>query len=129
MNFFDGKNTDWMRVTINACKDGEQYFNAGIRREIEQDVRQFQSLHPINSKYLSDAYRARSKFFSPKTRAVIRKNEATAAAAFFSNTDVTEVTPWDDSDKMQQAGAALMKEWLNLRLRRTLPWFQISIGG
>ena len=124
-----GKQTDWLSLTRNAASDAEQYFNAGVRREIEQDVRQFQGLHPANSKYLSDAFKARSKFFAPKTRATIRKNEAVAANALFSNSDVIEVTPWDDSDKMQQAGASLMKEWLNLRLKRTLPWFQLSIGA
>ena len=125
----NGASSDWLAITQNAIKDGGMYFDAGIRREIEQDVRQFQGLHPLSSKYLSDSYRARSKFFSPKTRATIRKNEAVAAAAFFSNTDVVEVTPWDDSDKFQQGAAELQKELLTLRLKRSIPWFQISMGA
>jgi hypothetical protein len=126
---FAGASSDWLKITQNAFSDGRTYFDAGIRREIEQDVRQFQGLHPQTSKYLSDAYRARSRFFRPKTRATIRKNEAVAAAALFSNADVVEITPWDDSDPTQRASASLHKELLNLRLKRSIPWFQVSIGA
>jgi hypothetical protein len=129
MSAFNGKNSDWLTITQQAFRDGRNYFDAGIRREIERDVRQFQGQHAHDSKYLTDAYRARSKFFRPKTRGVIRKNEAVAAAAFFSNTDVVEITPWDDSSNLQRASASMLKEMLNLRLRRTIPWFQTSIGA
>ena len=126
---FSGASSDWLSITQSAFKDGRQYFDSGIRREIERDVRQFQGLHPTDSKYLSDAYKARSRFFRPKTRATIRKNEAVAAAAFFSNTDVVEIAPWDDSDKRQQAASELQKELLQLRLKRHIPWFHVAIGG
>lgn len=127
--FFNGAQSDWLGITRNAFRDGRIYFDSGIRREIEQDVRQFQGLHPMGSKYLSEAYRSRSRFFRPKTRSTIRKNEAVAAAAFFSNVDVVEISPWDDSDKMQEGAAKLQKELLNLRLRRSIPWFQLSMAA
>jgi hypothetical protein len=126
---FNGNSSNWLEITRQAFSDGRTWFDSGVRREIERDVRQFQGLHPLDSKYLSDAYRTRSRIFSPKTRSVIRKNEAVAAAAFFSNTDVVEITPWDDSDDHQRASASMLKEMLNLRLRRTIPWFQLSIGA
>jgi hypothetical protein len=126
---FSGANSDWLSITQQAWRDGRNYFDAGVRREIERDVRQFQGQHPHDSKYLSDAYKTRSKFFRPKTRAVIRRNEAVAAAAFFSNTDVVEISAWDDSNKVQMASAKMLKELLNLRLRRSIKWFQTSIGA
>lgn len=124
-----GASSDWLQITQSAYKDGREYFDGGVRREIEKDVRQFQGLHPTDSKYLSDAYKARSKFFRPKTRATIRRNEAVAASALFSNTDVVEVGAWDESDKTQQAAAMLQKELLNLRLKHNIPWFHVAIGG
>ncbi len=126
---FSGSSSDWLQITQSAFKDGRAYFDAGVRNEIEKDVRQFQGLHPLGSKYMSDAYKSRSRFFRPKTRSVIRKNEAVAAAAFFSNTDVVEIAAWDDSDPTQQASAELHKELLNLRLTKNIPWFHIAIGG
>src|ERR1700693_5151732 len=128
-NPFAGAGSSWLSITQSALKDGRQYFDAGIRRDIEKDIRQFQGLHPSDSKYLSDSYKSRSRFFRPKTRATIRKNEAVAASAFFSNVDVVEITPWDDSDKRQLASAELHKQLLNLRLRKNIPWFHVAIGG
>jgi hypothetical protein len=126
---FKGASSDWLQITQSGFKDGRQYFDSGVRREIERDVRQFQGLHPSDSKYLTDAYKARSRFFRPKTRATIRKNEAVAAAAFFSNTDIVEITAWDDDHPMQQASAELNKELLQYRLKRHIPWFHVAIGG
>jgi hypothetical protein len=128
-NIINGRETDWMRLAQAAYDDSTNYLNAGIRRDIEQDIRAFQGLHPAGSKYLSDAYRARSRFFAPKTRTVIRKNEAVAAAALFSNTDVVEILPLDDSDPVQRGSAKLLKELLNLRLKKSIKWFLISIGA
>lgn len=126
---FNGADSDWLAITQNAFKDGRDYFNAGPRLELEHDVRQFQGMHPLNSKYLAESYRARSRFFRPKTRATIRRNEAVAASALFSNYDVVEIGAWDESSKVQVASASLNKELMNLRLTRSLPWFQIAIGG
>jgi len=128
-DIINGTQSDWLAVTQNAFRDGRDYFNAGIRRELERDVRQFQGMHPADSKYLSPGYQARSRFFRPKTRATIRKNEAVAAAALFSNADTVEITPWDDESPLQRAAAELHKELLNLRLKRFIPWFHVAIGG
>ena len=128
-DLFSGGSSDWLGITQAAHKDAEAYFNAGVRTQIEQDIRQFQGLHPTDSKYLSDGYKARSRFFRPKTRATIRKNEAVAAAAFFSNTDIVEISAWDDSDPRQRAAAELHKQLLQLRLKRQIPWYHIALGG
>ena len=128
-NAINGASSDWLAITRNACKDGEQYFNSGIRREMEEDVRQFQGRHPLGSRYASEHYQGRAHYFAPKTRATIRKNEAVAANAYFSNTDVVEISAWDDSDHMQEGSAKLLKELLALRLKRSIPWFMLTMGA
>jgi hypothetical protein len=92
-------------------------------------LRSFQSKHPADSKYNSEAYKFRSRLFRPKTRSVIRKNEAAIAAAFFSNVDVVNVSAADEKNKIQIAGADLYKQLLQHRLTKTIPWFLTLIGA
>lgn len=124
---FDDKK--WLNLASGAYTASTTYFDAGPRREIEADIRQFQGVHPAGSKYHSDTYRTRSKFFRPKTRGMVRKNEAIASAAFFANTDVVEVTAEDEGDKIQVAAAKLGKGLLQYRLKKTIPWFLILMGA
>src|SRR6266481_9136305 len=79
---------DWLQLARHAYDASTTYFDANIRNQVIRDIRQFRSMHAPDSKYLQDAYKGRSRLFRPKTRAVIRKNEATCAEAFFSTRDV-----------------------------------------
>lgn len=118
-----------LQLARDAYTGSTDYFNANIRRAIEDDLRQFQSRHAPDSKYNSDAYRTRSRLYRPKTRSVIRTNEAQAAEAFFSTVDVVNVEPQDEQDELQQASAEIQKALLQYRLTKTIPWFQIVLGA
>jgi hypothetical protein len=123
-------NDKWLRLARDACQASCSYFDANIRSQIEADIRQFNGQHPKGSKYLHEAYRSRSRFFRPKTRSAIRKNEAIASEAFFSTKDVVAIEPArDDSDKMQRASADFMREMLQHRLTKSIPWFLILNGA
>ena len=123
----------WLKMASDAHSAAATYFDTAIRNRIIQDIRQFQGVHPEGSKYFTDAFALRSKLFRPKTRATIRKNEATAAAAFFSTEDVVSVRPEDDDDEINRAGAQFHKALLQYRLTRPkphgLPWFVTCIGA
>jgi hypothetical protein len=121
--------TDWLKVASEAYLNSTSYVDNNYRKQWEDNLRMFQSRHPNGSKYLSETYKHRSRLFRPKTRSVVRKNEAVAASAFFSNMDVISTTPQDDSNEMQSASAAVMKEILQYRLTKTIPWFQTLIGA
>ena len=118
-----------LQLARDAFRGSTDYFNANIRAQIEKDLRQFQSRHGPDSKYNSDAYKARSRLYRPKTRSVIRKNEAIASSAFFSTVDVVAVAPQNELDDMQAASAEIMKALLQHRLTKTIPWFQTVIGA
>lgn len=105
------------------------YFDANIRPQVERDLRAFQGRHDSGSKYLSEAYRSRSRIFRPKIRGVIRKNEAIASEAFFSTLDLISVEPEDERDPRQQASAEIMQALLQYRLKKSIPWFQVLIGA
>jgi hypothetical protein len=121
--------TTALKLAQEAYQSSTSYFDASIRKQVESDIRQFQGQHPTGSKYHSDAYRARSRLFRPKTRSAVRKHEAIAAEAFFSTRDVLNVEPQDQSDDVQVAGADLMREIVQYRLSKTIPWFLTLMGA
>lgn len=121
--------TKALQLARDAFAGSTNYFNANIRPQLERDLRQFQSRHASDSKYLSDAYKSRSRFFRPKTRAMVRGNEATGAEALFSTADVVAIAPQRETDEAQQVSAEVMQELLQYRLTKTIPWFQICIGA
>lgn len=121
------------KTALQLARDAERgstmFFDANIRPQLERDLRQFQSKHAPDSKYMSDAYKSRSRFYRPKTRAMVRTGEATAAEAFFSTADVVSIAPETETDEMQQVSAEIMLELVNYRMKKTVPWFQTVIGA
>lgn len=120
---------DWTARARAAMSQSTDYLDANYRRQLESNLALFQSRHPPGSKYLSDNYKFRSRLFRPKTRSAVRKTEAAAQAAFFSNEDVVSITAENDTDPGQQASAEINKELLQYRLTKTIPWFQLVMGG
>jgi hypothetical protein len=120
---------EWIKLARDADQRSTTYFENNYRKRWEDDLRMFQSKHPRDSKYNADAYKYRSRIFRPKSRSVVRKNEATAALAFFSNPDVMSIEAENDEDMNQIIGADVMQEVLQYRLNNTIPWFLTVIGG
>ena len=119
----------WLELADQAYNNSTNYIDENYRKQWEDSLRTFNNQHPTDSKYSQPAYEKRSRIFRPRIRAVIRKNEAAAAAAFFSNMDVVSVTAQDESNKVELASADIMKEVLQYRLTKAIPWFQVVLGG
>lgn len=120
---------DYLGLAREAYDTSTTYFDSSIRKQVEAAIRQFQGVHPAASKYHSDSYKTRSRLFRPKTRAAIRKNEAVAAEALFSTRDVVAIGAEDDGNPMQLAAAEVMKHLMEYRLKKTIPWFLVSMGA
>lgn len=118
-----------LKIARDAYSASTTYVDANFRKQWEDALRMFQNKHALDSKYNSEAYKFRSRLFRPKTRSVIRKNEAAAAAAFFSNIDVVNLTASNEKDPKQVFGSQLYKELLQYRLTKSIPWFMTLIGG
>ena len=122
-----------LKLAQDAYSGSSSFFDANVRDRIINDIRQFNSEHPLGSKYLTDSYKLRSKFFRPKTRTAIRTNEAVAAAAYFSSEDVVAVRPHDDSDDLHRAAADVHHALLQYRLTQPkpkgIPWFLTCMGA
>jgi len=121
--------TNWLERARRAFYASTNFVDANYRRQWEDSIRAFNNQHPADSKYNHPAYDKRSKVFRPKTRSIIRKNEAAAAAAFFSNQEVTSIFPQDPGNKAEQASSEIMKELLQIRLTKHIPWYLIVLGG
>jgi hypothetical protein len=120
---------DWLAIARDAFTSSTSYMDANWRKKWEDSLAMFQSRHPTGSKYNSEAYKHKSRLFRPKTRSLVRKNEAAVAVAFFSNPDVVSVEAEDESNPAQVASAELMQHILNYRLQKTIPWFPLVVGG
>lgn len=120
---------DWISRAQSAYAASTSYVDSNYRKVWEDSIRAFNNQHPTDSKYNQPAYEKRSRMYRPKIRAIIRKNEAAAAAAFFSNVDVVSVTPSDQSNKTEVASAELMKQLLQYRLTKSIPWYQTLLGA
>lgn len=129
----DAKDTsgrpDWDTMAKDAFRDSTSYVDTNYRKKWEDSLRAFNNEHPQDSKYNMDVFRKRSHSFVPKTRAVIRKNEAAAAAAFFSNLDTVSIQAANQGDQRQRLSAEVMQQIIQYRLTHTIPWFQILCGG
>lgn len=121
--------TDFLDLTKQAYDASCTYFDANVRDDLDYGLRAFRNEHAANSKYNSDEFKARSHLFRPKTRSIIRKNEAAAAVALFSNMDVVNITAGNVDDPMSVASASAMKEILEYRLSKTIPAFPLVMGG
>jgi len=119
----------WLQLAKDSYASSTNYFDTNYRARIEDALQMFHSKHPRSSKYNSEAYKYRSRIFRPKTRSVLRKHEAAAALAFFSNLDIVSIAPQDGDDPQQVASALINKELMNYRLTKTIPWFTTVIGG
>lgn len=120
---------DILQIAEEAFEDSTTYVDQNYRREWEDAIRSFQNRHPQDSKYHKDSYKYRSRLYRPKTRSTIRRNEAAAAAAYFSSQDVISIEPEDDNEPIQQASAEFYKYIMNYRLTKTIPWFKTCIGA
>jgi hypothetical protein len=120
---------DWVSRARDSYRFSTTYIDSNYRQKWDNSIRAFNSEHPSDSNYYRIEARKRSNLFRPKTRAIIRKNEAAAAAAFFSNMDLIDVDPMNGEEKSEVVSAAVTKELLQYRLTKSIPWFQITVGA
>lgn len=118
-----------LQIAKDAYASSTSYVDSNYRKQWQDDIRLFQSKHPEDSKYNSEAYKFRSRIFRPKTRASVRKNEAAVSNAFFSNIDVVNIDASNDKNPVQVYASKFYKELLQYRLTKSIPWFLTCIGA
>lgn len=124
----------WITLFKDALKSAKDFQTTKLQASWSRNYRAFANRHMNGSKYDTYRYRARSKLFKPKTRAAVRKNDATAAQSMFSTEDVVSITPERAGDKLQMSMARFLHEDMNYRLDRSNKWagpnwFLTAIGA
>ncbi|MFA6125434.1 hypothetical protein [Sphingomonas sp.] len=109
--------------------DSTTYLESSVRKNWERNLANWMNKHPPGSKYDTKDYRSRSKIFRPRTRYGIRSNEAAAATALFSNSDLISVTAENAGSANAAAAAGIQQGLLQYRLSRTIPWFLTAMGA
>jgi len=123
------ENRDWLKLAQKSFRSALSYVDNNYRKSWDDSIRAFNNQHASDSKYLQPSYDKRSRLFRPKVRSIIRKNEAAGAAAFFSSMDVVSVTGADPNNPRQQASAEVNKALMQYRLAKSIPWYQVLLGG
>lgn len=123
------EDSEWLRISRETYQKSTRYYETYHRAKWEHSISIFRGKHPPGSKYHGDQYKHRSRLFRPKTRANVRKHEAAAAAAYFSSSDVLSVEATNDSNPASRLTAGLAHWLVNMRLRRTIPWFTTLMGA
>lgn len=118
----------WLDDAVAAYEASTSFVDANYRKKWEYGLRAFQNEHAPGSKYLSDEYKGRSRIFRPKTRSVIRKNEA-AAALTIGNIDSIDFSAENPDDITNLAACEAIKSVVKYRLSRTIPWFHVVVGA
>ena len=100
------KEDKWLRIARAIYEGSTDYLNANLRYQWERSLSMFNNKHPSGSKYYTNAYDKRSKFFRPKSRTAVRNLQAAMSVAFFTNEDVISVEPRNPNDEPQAAAAS-----------------------
>jgi hypothetical protein len=125
----DEDEPDWDGRAKDAFEFSTTYLDQNYRKQWDDSLRAFNNMHPADSRYNSESFKKRSNLYVPKVRSVIRKNEAAAAAAFFSNMDRTSIQGLNQGDLRQRISAELNQALLQYRLTKSIRWFQTLLGG
>lgn len=125
----EGARPNWLQRARDAYRFSTTYIDSNYRKLWDDSIRAFNSQHSSDSKYNSELFRKRSNLYRPKTRAVIRKNEAAAASAYFSNLELVSIAPMNEAIKEERASAEVMEQLLKYRLTVSIPWFLIMMGA
>lgn len=116
-----------LRMANESFESAVNYFNASHRNRMISAMARFNSEHPKESKYWSEAFKRRSRLFRPKTRSVVRAREAKAIISLFASSDVVNVRPSAD-DSRSAMDAKIQEKLLNYRMQEDDRWYKF-VGG
>ena len=119
----------WLLIARDAYQQAESYYDSNIRHDHERNLSHFQNRHAPGSKYYTDSYKFRHKGFRPKTRSMVRRQEAALLKAMFSTADFVKVKAARSSHPSHRISAEINQELLQYRLENTVPWFLTALGA
>ena len=125
-----GQNDAWLlKKALDIYQNSKNYMEANITLTWERNLYHFRNEHGPGTPYVRADWR-RARTFRPKTRANVKAQEASHAAAAFSTADYLQVSPVDPSDDRQCISAQITKALVQNRLRdANWNWFLTAQGA
>ena len=120
---------NWLIMARDAYTQAESYYEANIRSIHERNMSHFQSRHAPGSKYYTDSYKFRHKGFRPKTRSMVRRQEAALLKSMFSTSEFVKVRASREAHPAHRLSAEVNQALLQYRLENSVPWFQTALGA
>lgn len=120
---------EWLLIARDAYTEAESYYDANIRSGHERNISHFANRHAPGSKYYTEGYKFRKKGFRPKTRSMVRRQEAALLKSMFSTADFVKVKAARSQDPAHRVSAEINQELLQYRLENTIPWFLTALGA
>lgn len=126
-NYDDRK---WLLTAQQCFADSRDFFDANLRKTVEESMDLYRSKHPAGSKYNLPSFQKRSRLFRPKTRSAMRYKEAAIGEAFFGTTELVAVRAVNEADPQQELSAKVQQKVLSTRMEsKEMAWFPTVIGG
>lgn len=117
----------WVDLGRRCYDTGRTFYRQGYQTQHLNNSYMFKGRHGPGSKYMSEAFRNRSKIFRPLTRMASRSWEADIATSLFLNDDYMHVSSRRGSDEQSKMSASVIKEIMNLRLDKN--WYTVCMGA
>lgn len=121
--------SQWLALAESIYETSQDFYEQSLQRDWERNARHWNNDFSSDSKFKSEAYRSRSRLFRPLTRTTERNSSASAAAALFQNMDIISTEPVNKKLPQASAGAALIKQLLQYRLRHDVKWYLTCMGA
>ena len=121
--------TEYLKISRDSYRASTSYYETNLQKQVDDSIRAFDSRHPEDSKYQSEAYKYRSKTFRPKPRTMVRRHEAAVDAALFSGEELLDTKAFDEGDALAVLGARVGKALVTYRLKHSIPWYLIALGA
>lgn len=120
---------DFVRLARDAYEQSKSFTEIAHIQRWRRNYSLAQSEHPDESKYHTDSYAKRSKYFRGKTESGLRKNEAALSVAMFSNPDVLSLTSANLGNPVNQDVIDTLSLLANHHLDNDIKWFLIAVGA
>lgn len=121
------RDSEFVAIGRRCYQTGLDYYKQGWQTQHINNAHHFKGRHEPGSKYNHEAFKLRSKLFRPQTRSAARAWEADVSSALFMNEDFMHVSPENVKDQKAEMSAAVLKQVMNLRLKKN--WFTVCMGA
>ena len=119
----------WLvQKAVSIFTTSTDYLDANITNTWEVNLAHFHGEHGPTTAYARKNWK-RSRVFRPKTRSMIKQQEAALAVAAFASAEYVDIAAEDARNDEQRISASINKNILQYRLDRRMRWFQTVMGA